>query len=206
AALLLSGNFAFSQNVTFDTYKITNVGSIKIPNNMEIQSDEYKRMVEQKISNKGYEISGNKIVFQVKGTNNLETKAVNSYARVILQTEIGRYGDYPSLTSNQSYSQSDLDASSYEIQTMLAKQLQANGQKLVKWNGITMVKVNGITAMKCSYQRQDGDFPYAVVNMYQFFNNDRVHTLTLSYRHTEESTWKPLFEKVLNSFTITNVR
>ena len=46
----------------------------------------------------------------------------------------------------------------------------------------------------------------ARVDEYKFFNDDRMHFLILSYRINEENIWKKDFEKILNSFTITNVR
>lgn len=48
--------------------------------------------------------------------------------------------------------------------------------------------------------------PYVLVNMYLFQNNDRMHTLILSYRLSEKTYWENDFKKILKSFRISNIR
>ena len=55
-------------------------------------------------------------------------------------------------------------------------------------------------------QRQLNNNPYVIVHVYCFHNYDREHTLTLSYRLSEENYWKSDFAKILNSFRITNIK
>ena len=57
-----------------------------------------------------------------------------------------------------------------------------------------------------SYKRQLQDKPFVLVNIYQFHNNDRMHTLILSYRVSECTEWKPTFENILKSYRITNIK
>lgn len=207
---ILLSNFCFAQTTDFENYKLSNIGYISIPTKMEIQSGDYKKLAEvvQKEMGKrfGYEISSNRIVFQQKGLNNSEKSGFASYARVILETDIGNYGDYEKLTNNYTATQAELNELSSEMKKEMQSSFSGTGLKLISWYGISITKVNGRTALKISYLRQLNDNPYVVVNMYKFQNNDRLHTLTLSYRQSDETTWKPLFSQILNSFTITNVR
>lgn len=209
-AFILISTISFSQSTDFENYRIIEVGSISIPNNMEIQSGNYKKLSEtyqKEISKKfGYEVSDNRIVFQQKGLNDLEKQGLASYVRVILETEIGNFGDFDKLTNKLTATPQEISNISKEFKSQIQQSFAGTGLKLITWNGISIVTINGRTALKISYLRQLNDKPYVVVNMYRFQNNDRLHSLTLSYRQSDEATWKPLLTKIANSFTITNVR
>lgn len=68
------------------------------------------------------------------------------------------------------------------------------------------IKINNKNVIKLSYVRQINDNEPSVVYVYFFVNNDRYHKTTICYRKEKSQEWKPLFEKVINSFTITNLR
>lgn len=209
-ACILISTISFSQSTDFENYRIIEVGSISIPDNMEIQSGNYKKLSEtyqKEMSKKfGYEVSDNRIVFQQKGLNDLEKQGLASYVRVILETEIGNYGDFDKLTKKLTASTQEISDISKEFKSQMQQSFAGTGLKLITWYGVSIVTINGRTALKISYLRQLNDKPYVVVNMYRFQNNDRLHSLTLSYRQSDETTWKPLLTKIANSFTITNVR
>lgn len=209
-ATILLSNLCFGQTVDFVNYKLSDIGYISIPQKMEIQSGNYKKLAQefQKDFKKkfGFEISGNRIVFQQKGLNNLEKSGFSSYARVILETDIGNYGDYEKLNTNYSATQAELNELNQEIKSQVQQSFAGTGLKIIKWYGVSFAKINGSTALKVSYLRKLNNNPFVVVNMYSFQNNDRTHRLILSYRQSDESSWKPLYGKILNSFTITNIR
>ena len=69
-----------------------------------------------------------------------------------------------------------------------------------------MTKINGKTAIKYSYQKKIKDNLLVVDEVYVFHNNDKMHSLNLSYVKSGASLWKPLFPKIIDSFTITNIR
>ena len=208
-ALLLS-NISFSQTTDFEKYKLSNVGFISIPSKMELQSGIYKKRSEKyqkEISEKfGFEVSGNRIVFQQKGLNDNVKSGFSTYSRVILETEIGQIGDFEKLTNNYNLTQAELVQINDEIINQVKQSFNGTGLRIINWYGVSVKKINGRTALKVSYLRQLNDNPYVLVDMYSFQNNDRMHRLTLSYRQSDGNTWKPLFSKILNSFTITNVR
>lgn len=203
-------NICFAQASDFEKYKISSVGYICIPTKMEIQSGDYKKLSEiykNELGKKyGYEISGNRVVFQQKGLNDFDKSGFSSYARVILETDIGSYGDYEKLTNNYTVTQAELNELNSELKSQIQQSFYGTGLKLIIWYGVSIAKVNGRKVLKISYLRQLKDNPYVVVNMYSFQNNDRVHRLTLSYRQSDEAIWKPLYSQILNSFTIINVR
>lgn len=209
-ACMFFTTLTFSQSTDFDNYRILEVGSISIPNNMEIQSGNYKKISEiyqKEISKKfGYEVSDNRVVFQQKGVNDLDKQALATYVRVILETDIGNFGDYEKLSTKLIATPQEISDISKEFKTQMQQSFAGTGMKLITWYGVSIVTINGRTALKISYLRQLNDKPFVVVNMYRFQNNDRLHTLTLSYRQSDEATWKPLLTKIANSFIITNIR
>lgn len=199
----------FGQDV-FENYLLKDVGYISIPKNMELQDGNYKKIAEgyqrQQGKKFGYEISNSRVVFQQKGLNEGEKSAFSSYARIILETIIGNYGDYEKLTTKLLASQKEMAELNEVLKRSVERSFVGTGLKLIDWYGVTIVGINSISALKISYLRQLNDRPKVVVSIYQFHNNDRMHQLTLSYRQEDLDTWKPLYLRVLNSFTITNVR
>jgi hypothetical protein len=196
----------FSQSIDFENYQILEVGSISIPNNMEIQSGNYKKLVKPYLNGYKYEVSDNKIVFQQKGLNDLTEQGFSSYVRIIIQTEIGNFGDFEKLTKKLSATPQEILELNKVYKSQIEQSFTGGALKLITWNDVSFVTINGISALKVSYLRQLHDNPYVVVNMFYFQNNDRAHVLTLSYRQSGATIWKPLLSKIANSFTITNVR
>jgi hypothetical protein len=201
---------SFSQSTTMENYRIVNIGTISIPTIMEVQSGNYKKLSDayQNEFGKqfGYEVSDNKVVFQQKGLNNLEKSSFASYARVILETSIGSYGDFEKLNVKITAKEAELGQLNDEFKNQVQLSFADSGLKLIRWLGVSVVTINGQSCIKISYVRQLENRPYVLVNIYRFQNNDRMHTLTLSYSQDDEFAWKPLFTRVLNSFIITNIR
>lgn len=202
--------YTYAQSIDFIKYNISEVGSILIPVNLELQSgiyrknsENYQKDVKAKL---GFDISGNRIVFQQKGLNEYGNKGFSTYVRVILETNIGSFGDYEKLTNNYTASSQELSEINKLVESQFQKELIAVGSKMKQWNGVSIVKINGLTALKISYLRQLNDNPIVAVDIFRFQNNDRIHSLTLSCRKSDELVWAPLFSKISNSFSITNVR
>jgi len=193
-----------------DKYLIKDVGYITIPSTMEIQSGNYKKVSEEyqkKFAEKfGYEVSDTRVVFQQKGLNSGDKSAYSSYARIILETQIGSYGDFEKITSKFTAAKSELDELSVEMKRQTQQAFAGTGLKLLSWYGVQLTTVNGRTAVKISYLRQLQENPPVYVTVYRFQNNDRMHSLTMSYRQQDASSWSDTYQKVLNSFMITNVR
>lgn len=199
---------AYSQDVVLRRYNIPSLGQISIPTNMELQAGKYKEL------NKEYrqvfsdqtglvlQLTGNEHIFQPRGINNFDKNALAIYARVIVETDIGKYGDYLRVSSPYSLSSGELSQISRETYNEMQSSLSPINIKIIRWDGVRPVKVNNQNALEVSYSRQLNNNPYVVVKIYHFQNNDRGHRLTVSYRQEDEKLWKPLFDKTLNSLTI----
>lgn len=198
----------YSQDAAFVKYNIPNLGYISIPTNMELQGGKYKdfnKANRQTISNQtglDLQLDSNTNIFQPIGLNNAEERGYSTYARVITETDIGKYGDYLGLSSPYSFSSGELSQISREIYNEMQLDLSHIDIKIIRWDGVRPVKVNNQNALEFSYLRQLNSNPYVVVKIYYFQNNDRVHRLTVSYRQEDKKLWKPLFDKTLNSLTI----
>ncbi|MDR1346951.1 MAG: hypothetical protein LBJ63_00755 [Prevotellaceae bacterium] len=77
--------------------------------------------------------------------------------------------------------------------------------KIIEWYHLKIEVINGMSCIHISYQRQLKDNAFVLVQTYIFHNYDRMHSLTLSYRLSEENYWKSDFTKILNNFRITNI-
>jgi len=200
----------FENAESYKSFMIENVGYIYIPNGMELQSGKYKEFAEsgqkQMARKFHYFVADDRIVFQQEGLNDISEKGFTLYARIIIETSFGTFDDYSKQTDDFSATQEELSELSIVFQKQMKENLQGTGLKLIKWEGASFVKVNNSVAIKLSYIRQLNENPYVHVDMYYFQNNDRMHTITLSYQQKDSTLFKPKFLKTINSFHLTNVR
>ncbi len=179
-------------------YDIEGLGEIYIPPELEIQEGKFKELTD-----KFREINGlteKQIVFQQSGLNKFKKDAFASYARVIIKTQMEKIGDVGTL-----YDLPISDTELKEFDKLLKKQYELSF-KITEWYPVKIVEVNGMSAILISYKRKIGDNPEAFVRIYQFHNYDRIHTITLSYRITEEDKWRTMFDKILSSLKIIEIK
>lgn len=201
---------ALGQNSGTELYKLNNIGYIEIPQSLELQSGIYKKNAEAYVTEMSkklnYEISAQRIVFQQKGLNNNEQGSKNTYVRFIIETEIGRNGDYEKINSKVKPTINELNEISQISKEQLKYSFSQSNQKLIKWNNVTNETINGYNAIKLSYIRQLAEQPQVIVNIYKIQNYDRMYTITYSYRLNEENYWKSVLEKVIKSLITTNIK
>ncbi len=184
---------------------IKDLGSFDLPPTMEIQKGAYKEYMNQLNKTIGYDT--NRIVAQQSGLNEMGSGGFERYARVIIETTIGQYGDYTDLNFElPNMPVSDMNELNQHFKEQIKSDFEGAGIKLTEWYPVKFQKINGMSYMLISYKRQLNNSPEVLVNTYNFYNNDRIHTLTLSYRVNESDFWKSDFAKILSSFKITNVK
>ena len=184
---------------------IRNVGYIDMPPHMEVQAGTY-----QEIMNNYYnrmELDAPQLVFQQKGLNNNTSSSFQNYGRVLVETQLGNFGDFQPLSYNIStVTATEISELNWNLKQKTISDLASIGHTLIEWYSLKVKKVNGLPCIHVSYRRQLGTNQIVLVNYYIFQNNDRMHTLTLSYRVSETSLWKTDFDRILTSFRITNVK
>lgn len=173
---------------------IPDVGSIDIPNTMELQSESSKSM------NTDLGMPTDKDDFIVM------QKEPGNYSRIIVHTNKGKPSDYLKLTQKYSATAKDLASVSQVAKDNVNNEIELiPNMRMLDWYTPKIELVNGMSAFVVSYRTQLGDQPPVISRMYRFQNYDRTITLTMSYRETEKKLWEPAFKKSLNSFRITNI-
>ena len=205
-SFLVFSLYCFTQNssVTYTKYTLVGTGQISIPSTLELQAGDYKKKAENLHKAVGNEISGDRVVFQLKGFNDGLYPNTPSYERIMFYTIKGAYGQFKKLTSkNIATKQELIDIEKKDYQEQINSPIPI---KMLSYDGASIVFINGQPAIKTACLRQiEGNEP-CYIEIYHFQNNDRVHRLSISYRKSQAHIWKPIFEQVLNSFTITNIR
>ena len=184
---------------------IKNLGNFDLPPSMEVQKGKYKEFIDEQRKIKGFDAT--QLTAQQKGLNKFQKKSFEKYARVIIETAFGTKGDFEKLNFNiTSYTQADISELNLIYKQQIQQSFIGTGLKLIEWYPIKIKKINSMSCIHMSYKRQLQDKPFVLVNIYQFHNNDRMHTLILSYRVSESTEWKPTFENILKSYRITNIK
>lgn len=212
--VLISFSFCNSQiipkslpNITigWERIYVKDVGNFDLPPSLEIQEGKYKKFVDEYRNLIGFEAT--QITAQQKGLNDLDPTDFQKYARVILETEYGKPNDYEKLDFNiNEYSNSDIKDLNNDFLQQIRQNFDLASIKLIEWYPLKMEIINNMSCIHISYLRQLRENPYVFVNIYMFYNYDRVHVLTLSYRISETNYWKADFQKILYSFRITNIK
>lgn len=181
---------------------IEEIGSIDYPPVfLELQSGSYKKGVE--LFRGIYEIPSPSFVLQQTGLNEMQSSAFQEYRRVLFQTEYLSPQDRV-YKVNEKYHLSARELA--EIKSFWISQIgiEFGIGNIVEVGHIEIVELNGMHPILFTYKRQLGDNPVVQVKHYYFFNYDKIHTLTISYRVQDETKHSPVFEKILNSFRLQN--
>lgn len=188
--------------------RIEDVGSIDYPSDfLELQSGDYRELVEE--FHIVYEISSSDFTLQPVGMNELELSALEEYRRVIFMTEYLNPGEVI-FRAGESYtmSEEELTELESEFEEQLVLQFEAfetsGGMRLVSSVSFEIKEINGMFPMVRTYKRQLSDNPIVLVKDYLFWNYDRVHHLTFSYRVQDEDECADIYEKILYSFRLQN--
>jgi hypothetical protein len=176
---------------------------------MELQAGKYREVMDR-FRNQVLQVtdSGNRVVAQQKGLNAFDPTALARYARVIVETRTESKGDFNTLGEPLALSRAEveeLDAGTKEAVEQEAAQSTAAGfrTELKSWGGTRVVRVNGVDCLLTEYSRSINDAPPASVRLYKFMNNDRLHTVSVSYRTTESDLWASDLEKIVTTFQFT---
>ena len=196
-----------ASTANWQTVSMPNICTFKIPSSMEIQSGVIK-----KFSDKLYKeilelpIDPNRVIAQQKHLNKANKKAFKSYARIIVDTEYGRKGDYEKISTQYTASKFELRELNgifrQEVETEF-ENINAKGKmimQLLSWYPTKLVQINGVSMIHIRYSRTVNNGPEVLVNMYIVQNNDRMHRITISYRLQNTKLYKNDLAKVINTF------
>ncbi len=190
---------------TWNTISIPGICTYQIPPTMEIQGGNYKALNDTLREVAFNEKSPDRVVAQPKGINSFDPQALEKYCRIIVNTTRGRAGEFDSIGTQIAPSKEELS----EIDEMLKKETlqgatmaSSTGAKvsMLSWNPVKIVRVNGIDTIVASFTRSTNGGPPVAVKVYSIQNNDYLHTITISYRLSEEDLWAKDLAKVIGTF------
>ncbi len=187
---------------------LPSLGTFEIPKSMEVQQGKTKIL-----QDKFYQeivklpVNQNRVVIQQGGANDFKKGAFKRYSRIIVETDIGRSGEYENIYTKILLSKSELQ----ELNSIFRKQIKNEAVKLINsntkvkmkilsWQPVNIVNINGISMIHVNYTRSINGKPSVVVHIYTVQNNDRLHRIIISYRITEASIWKKDLDEVIYRF------
>lgn len=188
--------------------KIQDVGSIDYPSDfLELQSGDYKENKEEFFL--VYEILSADFTLQQVGLSEMKPSAFEEYRRVILHTFYLNPGEEV-FRANEKYTMSRQELA--ELQNESISQLRQEfakskskglgDMKIIDPGSLEIVEVNGMFPLVWTYKRQLDDNPVVLVRQYIFFNYDKAHYLTFSYRVVDEGECRIIYAKILHSFRL----
>lgn len=195
-----------AQDPSWSMVSIPETCSFRIPPTMELQEGAYRVLSD---AYRGRHFQANSAtarnVIQQKGLNANDASAKSRYVRIIIETQTAKRGDYLVLGSSLSeFQQSDIAeldsiakmAFQREIDQATAAGLQP---KLKSWSGTRIVSLNGVECFVTEYTRALGTSPDVFVQLYRIMNNDRMHSVSVSYRLQERAIWEADLATLINS-------
>ena len=191
-------------------FEIKDIGAIAIPPSMELRDDNsYIALVSDIIRdnysvNHNIEMTGSKLTFQPKGTNENDRQALSKYSRILINHIVGEPGDFFKWNEDFNISDSEKQELNDYFYNEVVTPMKSLNMKVIEWFPIEYSSINGISYMKQSFTRQMADNPIVKVEKYLFFNYNESVSITLSYRLSESDIWASDFEKVINYFDFSN--
>lgn len=201
-SISLAASFRSNSQVTsgWETVIINNLCTFELPPTMEIQQGEYK-----KIQNKLYyelKLGVPQIVAQQRGLNEFSKKGYEKYARIIYFYKDGVEDLFDINTKLTKNIQNEIDEFNNSLKRETETQLESFNSRLIEWIPIKFGVVNGMSSIRIKFIRQLNNNPPVLVETYKFRKNDRLHSLTLSYRISETDFWEKDIKRTLSSFKI----
>lgn len=193
--------------------RIEDVGSIDYPPDfLELQSEDYRDIAKEISPNLValvFRLGKSDFTLQQVGLNELKPSAFNEYRRVIFRTEYLNSGEEVFRT-NEKYtlSQEELAEFKNELIDQLRQEyakLQSMGlgnNKIIDSGSVEIMEINGMFPLVHTYKRQLNDNPLVLVKSYMFWDYNRIHSLSFSYRITDEEECRDIYEKILYSFRL----
>lgn len=184
----------------WETVTINNFCTFELPPTMEIQQGEYKKIQ----NNLYYELKLGvpQIVAQQRGLNEFSKNGYERYARIIYDYKDGVEDLFDINTKLTKVIQYEIDESNNYLKKETENQLRSYNSSLLEWTPIKFEVVNGMSCFRIKFIRQLKTNPPVLVEIYKFRKNNRLHSLTLSYRTSESDFWGEDFKRTLSSFQI----
>jgi len=195
--------------------RIEDIGSIDYPADfLELQSEDYRDVVKETSPNLAalvFRLGKSDFTLQQVGLNELKPSALNEYRRVIFRTDYMNPGEEV-LRADEKYTMSQEELAEFKdelIDQLLQEYAKLNStglgnNKLIDSGSLEIMEINGMFPLVHTYKRQLNDNPVILVKSYTFWDYDKIHSLSFSYRVIDEEECRDIYEKILYSFRLKN--
>ena len=177
---------------------VPGVGTIMVPDTMEVQSKEYRALKEE-VSG----ISSDSFIVQQYGLNDDLNSAYDTYVRVMINCDQGSSGDYPPEEFDPDlYTESEIDGLSDELERQMRAQFEGTALEIVDWYPLELTCVNDMPCMHIAYSRMGDEGETTKVDYYVIPADDRLVRVSMSYRESDAGMWKDDLEQMLETLEI----
>lgn len=203
--IVLSSQNIFCQNSSTKKYDVLNAVEINVGDALELRDKEsLVGKVVDSIRNKYNKTNVSKIgksqlIFQPKGTDVLNKKAIDDVTRIKLkyiQSNKNQYPKYDEGISLLKLSGLNKFLKAKTIKTFKKMPYTVN---LIKWNPIITGKIDNQYYIKTSLIMEINNIK-TYMEEYQFYNSDEKVFLTLSTGYPVKKKWITVFHSTVNSF------
>lgn len=185
--------------------QISDVGTIDLAPELEIQGGKFQELKETVYQYYKIEFDDQKLTLQPKGVNVLNNRSLKNYIRIMLETIDGNLGDFDRINEKLIFSEDELSELNNDFRNQINQGFRGTNLKLIEWYDTEVIDLNNMPAIKISYKRQLKEEPHVIVQIFRIQNNDRMHSLTVSYRESEKALWENIITQTLNSFRVTEI-
>lgn len=192
---------------TWTLFEIENIGQLAIPPSLELRDDNSFTALaadiiyDSYVTHKKIKMTKSQLVFQPKGSNELDKEAFSKYSRILINYNKGEYGDFYKWNEKYEFTNSEYKELDEYFKDEVVTPMTLMNIKLINWYPLEFGNVNGLSYIKISFTRQMANNPIVKVIGYKFFNTDEAVEITLSYRLSESEIWEADFSKVINTFS-----
>ena len=175
--------------------------AVDIPPTMELQKGAYKVFKEAiaKVS-LNLDLRDQALTFQQVGLNDLEEGSTRRYARIIFKSFFDKNGDFDlpeeELTTDALKFIEEEEYTKFKKSMEQMKRSGLGAPKLIKWYPVQKAKMGGLSGYRIAYLRQQKTNPPVFVEEYKLGCGRYLHTVTFSYRQSEESFWKSDYAEI----------
>lgn len=182
----------------WERIEIPGVGSIEIPDSMEVQDDEYQDAKEAVTGT-----DSDTFIIQQAGLNEGSDEAMNTYARIMISCDQGSSDDYPpDEFAPGCLDDAEVSALDQAIEEAMRVRSPETGIQILDWHPLEFMEINGRPCMHIDYTRIGDEGETTQVDMYAFPCDDRLVNVTVSYRISDAAQWKSDLEEALNTLKI----
>lgn len=194
-----------AQNSSWKEYKIGNSIEISVPATLELRGNtsvfnqEMDNLRAEYNPDQPVKIGKSKLIFQPKGTDNLEKSATDDVTRILvahMRIDSSTFPKWNFTMSNQ-----ELSATNEFLKKDAIKEIKTLPfeSEITTWYPLKKGSINGLSYLKMSYLSiVEGDKSYT--ETYQFFNKNEKVIITCTTPLSNRYKWKDVFYKIIETF------